>query len=505
MESSASRLERLPAELLHKILTYLKPHTIADPARHLRDLLPTSPTNDNAYLEAQRDLLSTLVTSKGLRAATLPVLYRRLSLSTLKSVHSLNAQLTRSPDLGNLVRVLDLESLRVGKASWNEGEPREAYYARVQETSEIVTRWLGVMPRLQELRTPVGWTGEGCEDLKLGLDLHVLKRVARGQLPNLRTLEWGPVITPEFEHFLERGGDGVQTRVEKMVVRSTDVEMTSVTKKLLAIMPRVRHLDLTSANVFIVDALAGLAERARLVSLTTSIKPSFAWLELSRLMASNPETFEELVMLDLKGNWEVPRLESEEDITKLISSLPASLRSLNLEGFSTCPYHLHLLEKHCPQLEELSIENGIQMEDLESMLLPPHVVVGEERRDLAEVETTHQPEQNIELKHEPILGPMARAVAVCKLRRRLNSVSIDKSSRKRTSKIRHLRVRGLPYHEQRKLRTSILLGEHSQSLGSIQVSEEELADGMLDKLCHAVGWKTYRRGRSCWIEREQAA
>jgi hypothetical protein len=59
----------------------------------------------------------------------------------------------------------------------------------------------------------------------------------------------------------------------------------------------------------------------------------------------------------------------------------------------------------------------------------------------------------------------------------------------------------MPSYEQRKLRMSVLLGEYAGSLGSIQISEQQFSDGMLEGLCKAVGWRCLKRGKECWIER----
>jgi hypothetical protein len=387
-----------------------------------------------------------------------------------------------------LVKELDLHDLAAHSATWQE------------DSAALVIRWLAFMPRLQSIRTPVEWTSENYSNPNCNLDLHILKRLLRSQLPNLRSIEWGPTIVPEFEYFLDHYSDGAITRLTKMVVRSTDTEMTSIVTNLLKTMPRMKHLDLTTSNVFIVEALGGLPPNAKLLSLRTSIKPSFACVDLSKFISSNPSIFDSLIMLDLQGDDnEVLRLESTEDITKLISCLPSSLSSLNLEGFATCPYHLQLLKQYCPELEELSVENGVRVEDLEEMVLPPHSITGEECRSLEHA--TPQGEETIELKHQPVLGPMAKAVAVCKLRKRLNSVALNLERKKAASNIKHLRLRSMPSYEQRKLRMSVLLGEYAGSLGSIQISEQQFSDGMLEGLCKAVGWRCLKRGKECWIER----
>jgi hypothetical protein len=433
---------------------------------------------------SQRSLLSCLTTSQALRSSTFPILYRTVQLSKASSVTIFNAQLERDPCLGKLVKELDISGLAAQSAVWQE------------DTVAMVIRWLALMPQLQSIKTPVEWTSGNYSSPARNLDLHILKRLLRNQLPNLKSLAWGPTVTPEFEYFLNHFSGGIKTKVSKLAVHSTDTEMTNIVSTLLRTMPRIQHLDLTTSNVFIVEALEALPAETKLVSLRTSMKPSFACADLSRFISSNSTIFDSLLMLDLQGDDnEVLRLESTKDIAALISHLPTSLRSLNLEGFATCPSHLPLLEKCCPFLEELSIENGIQLEHLEEMILPPHTIHNEP----PQLTTPH--EDITDSKYHTILEPMAKAVAVCKLRKRLTSVTVTEEKLKTSSRIKHLRIRKMPSCEQRKLRTSVLLGEYAGVLESVQLGEKIGGDEMLDVVCRAVGWRIERRGREFWIQR----
>ena len=496
---SVPTLESLPTELLHKIITNLKPQsTPTDPSKHLRDVLPRqsfsilfslcnfsnklSETSnlDNTYLKSQRDLLALVCSSQVLRDATLPIIYRRVELSNERSVAKFHSQIEQYPALGELVKELDLAALPAHTA---------------QACAPMIVQWLHFMPGLQSLITPTSWTHQS--EPESNLDLHIIKRLLRGQLQNLKTLEWAPTVTTEVNHLITRYWNGISTRVTKMVIRRTDVEMTPVVKNLLSLMPCIQNIDLGSANVDIVDVVAGLSTDSRLISLRASVRPAGRWLELAKIMSAHAQVFQEMEMLDLQGSQD-DDMESTDDITRFVSKLPASLRSLKLERCSTSASHLPLLQRYCPKLEELSLDGSVQLEDIEKFILPPHT---SERRPLSELEVGRT--QPTELKHESVLVPMTNAVAVCKLRQRLNSVVIDedKSSGKPASQIRHLRVKSLSYQEQRKLRTSTLFSEHASALKSVQVSEAELADGMLEKLCNAVGWKACRRARVCWIER----
>ncbi|RDL40139.1 uncharacterized protein BP5553_00118 [Venustampulla echinocandica] len=521
--SPPSLLEQLPTEILHKVLTYLKPNAPSNTEleHHLRHSLPgkypryyqnshraiqfltqfpADPNLNNSAVDAQRNLLSCLLISRTIHVATLPILYRRISVYKYSCVVKLAAQISRYPHLGQYVRRLDLNGLQ---KDHNDLAP--AGEKRGEVISALLMQSLNFMPRLWELRTPVD-SMDGF-DWQL-LDFRVLQNILRGKFQHLRILDWGPKLSDAFLDYLENEPIRVSTSITHLKLRCEDTRMTGVIKRLLTAMPSIQILDFSGSNVKVADVLEGIPTNARLTSLKTTLISSAAWSDVSSFMNRNPSIFEGLMVLDLSRQWTLP-LESPDDISGVLYQLPPSLRSLNLRNCSMEPSHLDIIREQCPKLMELSIGTGIRLHDLESTILPPHI---EKHHDDQYGENSNSDDSQddspaIDALYGTILGPMGRAVALCKLRKRLNSVSVNRSGNMhhkfRMSGLQYLDIRSLPIEEQRKIRTSILLGQHSQPLGIIQISGSEFfEDGMLHRLCSAVGWRFCWRGGRAWIARK---
>jgi len=161
---------------------------------------------------------------------------------------------------------------------------------------------------------------------------------------------------------------------------------------------------------------------------------------------------------------------------------------------STC---IQLLFSRMSNLEELSIGTGLHFRDLERLYLDSSVEFGEE---------TDATESEEDDKSSPTLSTVHTAIAICKLRLRLNSTPLPKKSR--LQKLDYLDIRGMDVLEQRKIKQSILLGAHSEKLRTIELSEEGLS-GMgvgnareIRNVVESVGWKVERWGRRAVLVRE---
>jgi hypothetical protein len=186
-----------------------------------------------------------------------------------------------------------------------------------------------------------------------------------------------------------------------------------------------------------------------------------------------------------------------QDIAKVLSHLPQTLRSLNLAGFNISRSHLPYLRDACRQLEELSVGGELTVSDLEDVILGSgHAfddMHGEDSPPLAG-------------KYGAIMGPMEDAVALCMLKKRLNSVT-PQSQRDRTvsgSTLRYLDLSSMTRSEQAKIAKSVLQSAQSMPLEIIELSgiyHEEI--GTLKKIVGAVGWRCKWIGSRSWIERRE--
>jgi hypothetical protein len=107
------------------------------------------------------------------------------------------------------------------------------------------------------------------------------------------------------------------------------------------------------------------------------------------------------------------------------------------------------------------------------------------------------------LEHELVLGTMRDAIAVCKLQRRLASVSpLSARTSTRRSHVRYLDLSSIDQEEQRRISNSVLLGGHSMPLECIVVSGIMVDDYRnLRKVCGGCGWRDKWVGRMVWVER----
>lgn len=140
------------------------------------------------------------------------------------------------------------------------------------------------------------------------------------------------------------------------------------------------------------------------------------------------------------------------------------------------------------------------MQDVETMLLKPTYYFDDEYR---ERDTSYELSKE-ERRHEAVLAPMRNAIALCKLRQRLNSVVLSphRPTSTRPLSLRYLNIGCLSGDEQGLVKQSVLLGKDTASLRVVELDETEEDEGrVLGRICGAVGWKTSGEARRRWVER----
>jgi hypothetical protein len=259
--------------------------------------------------------------------------------------------------------------------------------------------------------------------------------------------------------------------------------------------PKLRFLDVSYTNVNC-EILLAISSKARMTHLILSHCQSLSGRKLAEFLTTHPAVKDSLVALDCSEvsiyNYEPL---DNQDIAKILSHLPQTLRSLNLTGFNISRSHLPYLRDACKQLEELSVGGELTVSDLE------HVILGRGHTFDEMHGGDFSPSTG---KCETIMGPMEDAVALCRLKKRLNSVA-PRSPRDRKlsrSRLRYLDLSSMTRVEQAKISKSVLLGAQSMPLEIIELSgiyHEDL--GTLKKVVGAVGWRCKWIGSRFWIER----
>jgi len=351
------------------------------------------------------------------------------------------------------------------------------------------------MPLLEELRGP-GFNNEA-------LDFFLLRSVLSGELglERLRKLEWSPYVTDDMAERLLAVPVGEGNGVRELRLRGGDERLSPVVGRILGTMPKIRELELSETEVSAGD-LSGLQGTARLTRL--SVKPGEdSNVDLAKLMASRPEITSELEVLNLEGRTfqdHGNQSQSPDELSDLLSRLPKTLKSLNINTATIHPSHLSELGRLCGHLTELRLGPGLTFRELESLLIP-----GLENDEFAEDER-EDGGVGIASKYMTVLSPIADAVAICRLRRRLASVPANNPMGVREGrklKLRYLDIRSMDIEEQRKVKGSVLLGECCAGLEVIELSESVyLTDERMGRVLGSVGWGVRCRGGRCWIERK---
>lgn len=269
----------------------------------------------------------------------------------------------------------------------------------------------------------------------------------------------------------------ISPSIKSLSLRGCRQLSPGVFQVLLSQLPRLQRLDLGYTQVE-AYALNSIPPTARLTHLNIS-HCSLLGDEIAKFLTSPPAT-SNLVYLDAEQT-----NIAEDDVTALLETAPSTLKFLNLKGSTMTSKHIPLLQK-LHHLEELSIGSQLRLQDIEAMFFAPDVLKEETEEAIPDVEPT---------KHHVILNPLDEAVAICKIRRRINKLS----SRLAGCKLRYLDISSLPIGEQGRLNMSVLL---ATTLEIIEVGDFIPAwSPNIERVAKAVGWKLRTVDKTYWFKR----
>jgi len=464
-----STLERLPSELLRKILIFVA----------LNPTPATTYQDPNTKPTKQATSLPCLLTSRTLHATALPVMYRDITTSLPSTFTAFLSQIRCNPSLGILIRSLDLSPLYTSPLY-----PRPENEVLVNPLPGL----LSLTPLLRSFRlTP---------SLQDHLTLPVLRQIFT-ELPYLETVDLSgcnsPQLVWEFKRLVSEPGFEVSKSIAELRLNDCVDLPSEVFEVLLPQMPRLRVLEARRTQVT-VSTLEKIPGSARLVELDLSYCEALDGREMAGFLKSHPAVRGSLEIMNLDASEESPFL-AEEDITSILSTASPHLKVLTLKNSFMTAVHVPLLRTLVGRIEELTVGQGLRMQDLEAIFLPP------QETDVPDILPNEEEPVPTDSKHQTILDPMEEAVAICKLRCRINSIA--SSTTGETSRLRVLDLSGMSTAEQGKIRMSVLLGPQSGVLERIKISEKVLRRvGILGRVCRAVGWDVESTGRMCWIVRK---
>ena len=339
-------LQELPLEVLENVVDFLT--TDLPPQDH-------GPRNT--------DLLSCLLASKPIHQATINVLYKSITIPHSYVFSKFLAHLKKFPDLGRLVRRLDLShftSIGLGRTIDMNKEIQNM-------TSKTLLECIELMPHLQELLLQ--------EHLDHDIDEAVLFKIFTG-LSKLRALDLCGAYANGFEKSFTAAMDramkqGTNFRINRLSLHECFTIKNADIRALISRLHKLEILDVYHTRIT-AATLESIPHTARLTHLNLGLCTNITGPEVVRFLKHHPAA-SELVYLNLSCDPARHRMLRSPDLDDLLPHLPTTLRSLNLGGAQIIPAnHLQHLIRLSSHLEELGLAHApLSMADLKSFFPPP--------------------------------------------------------------------------------------------------------------------------------------
>ncbi|KAI9375324.1 hypothetical protein BJX61DRAFT_539984 [Aspergillus egyptiacus] len=346
-EPGSSRLEQLPPEILDQIISNLA-----------LDVPP------NGYTPRNVDLVSCLLTSRTLHAATLSVLYRNMTFPHSIIFSKALNHMSQYPSLGTLVRRLDFShftSVGLGRTKQMNSEIQNL-------TSKTLLRFLDLLPNLKECLLQ--------EHLEGDISVEIVTKFFTG-LPNLNAIDFCGSSSSSFSaifHQALTSGPGlplVLPNLRRVSLHECSGIPSSSFEVLLPRLVNLTHLDVTHTQIT-EDALFAIPTTARITHLGLSRCIRLRGPRVVEFLTTHPAVRGSLVFLNVMTDASRYRLLEEEDVHKLLPKLPTTLRSLNLGGARVTSAHTEALIPLTKHLEELGLSSAeLSTQDLNRFFVPP--------------------------------------------------------------------------------------------------------------------------------------
>ncbi|KAF6841311.1 leucine rich repeat domain protein [Colletotrichum musicola] len=335
-------MERLPLELLGAIIELL-----------VLDIPPP-------YGTARRnvDLMSLLLTSRTLHAATLNTLYKHITIPHSRIFRKFLSNVTMHPALGTIVRRMDFSHFNNATLFESASERKGTRNL----TAETLVQCLELTPHLQEFLAM-----EHIDD-DLGPD--VLQKLFFG-LPRLQALDFAGCTSPAFKSSFSSLVDmnwPDMLSVTRLSFHKCLTLPSTLFDKILPRLANVTHLDLAQTKV--TDrALQAIPTTAKITHLNIAKCPLLTAPNVINFLATHPAV-RNLVYLSVATDARSHQLFDVDDVTQLIPVLPTTLRSLSLKGSRMDEAHIQLLRPLTKYLEELAVGRNMDVNAAAKLLEP---------------------------------------------------------------------------------------------------------------------------------------
>ncbi|KAL4782842.1 hypothetical protein BJX76DRAFT_349071 [Aspergillus varians] len=350
----SSPLEKVPPEILGEHPYYQIISNLA------LDVPP------NGYAPRNVDLISCLLTSRTLHAATLSVLYRNMTFPHSIIFSKALNHISQYPALGTLVRRLDFShftSVGLGRTKQMNSEIQNL-------TSTTLLKFLDHLPNLKECLFQ--------EHLEGDISAEVISKIFNG-LPNLSGLDFCGSSSSSFStifHQALSSGLGIPLtlpNLRRISFHECSGIPSSAFEFLLPRLINLTHLDVTHTQIS-EEALFAIPETARITHLSLSRCIRLGGPRVVEFLTTHPAVKDSLVFLNVMTDPSRYRLLEEEDVQGLLPKLPTTLRSLNLGGAKITSAHTEALIPLTKHLEELGLSSAdLSPQDLSRFFAPPQL------------------------------------------------------------------------------------------------------------------------------------
>ena len=363
-QPGSSSLEKMPPEVLRMfaLLFDFRPQTNNGADQIISNLAVDIPPN--GYTPRNVDLIASLLASRTLHAATLGVLYRKLTFPHSIIFSKALNHLSQYPALGTLVRRLDFShftSIGLGRTKQMNAEIQNL-------TARTMLECLNLLPNLRECLLQ--------EHVEGDISLEVLQKLFTG-LPNLNAIDFCGCSTQAFSAiFMEiltsdPGMPRTLPNLKRLSLHECSTLPAEAFEILLPRLVNLTHLDLTRTHVS-EEAILSIPKTARITHLSLSRCTRLRGNTVVNFLTTHPAVRDSLVFLNLLTDATRYRTLDEDHIHALLPKLPPTLRSLNLGGAKVNSTHTHLLLPLTKHLEELGLSSAdLSPKDLNTFFAPP--------------------------------------------------------------------------------------------------------------------------------------
>jgi len=307
------------------------------------------------------DLMSLLLTSRGLHTATLATLYCHITIPHSRIFRKFLSHIENHPSLGTIVRRLDFSHFNPTGAGQTARE-------RAQTLNLIpatLLQCLSLSPNLREFLAQ--------EHIDDDLSSDII-RYLFCSLPNLKALDFCASSSTKFRDAFNAVIDASPSPLPEFlpITRISFHECTILPSTIYEnLLPRLRyltHLDVAHTRITSA-ALHSIPRTARLTHLNLSKCSHIAGASVVDFLTNHPAA-KSLVYLNLAMDAKSHEMLTPEDLSALLPILPKTLRSLNLKGSKMNKDHIPLILPLTKHLEELGLGRHLDLSSISLLFRP---------------------------------------------------------------------------------------------------------------------------------------